>query len=116
MFLGRNLVHIFLSIENNLSPLRRPQIFYHLVLVHSVFHAEINHCTICRIEKIVAFVLCIRHSHILSYELGSRMHLKTEVSSAYRIEKIETYRKIFAESCLHDFSEHFPALAENKIL
>ena len=116
MFFRRYLVHILLSIEDNLSSLSSPQVLYHLVLIHSVFHAEINHRFICSIEKIVAFILGIRHSHILSDKLSGRMHLKTEVTSADCIKKVETYRKIFAESRLHDFPEHFPALAENKIL
>jgi len=116
MLLSWNLVHIFFCVEDDLASLGSSEVFDHGILVNAFLETEVHDSAVVSVEDIVALVLGIRHTELLSYEMSSRVDLEAEVSSSNCVEEVEADREVLAEAGLYDLAEDAAALEEDEVL
>ena len=59
--------------------------------------------------------MCIPHTEVFADELGSRMHLQTQVTSTHGIQEVETNREVLTEACFYRFAKQVLALQQNQV-
>jgi hypothetical protein len=115
VFLCRNLVDILFCVEHQFAFLCLTQIVDHRFFINARFHSQINYGIFFRIYHVVTFILCIVHTETITDKLSGRMHLQTQITSAHRIQKVETNREVFSKACLHRFTKQLFTFQQNQI-
>ena len=93
----RPLSHISLGRKRSLGRLCASQIARNRGAIDTLVETEIDCGIFLSREHVVAFVLSVVHAKRLLDVFSQRMHLKTEVASAYRIEEVESNGEFVAE-------------------
>ena len=115
VFLCRNLVDILFCVEHQFAFLRLTQIIDHRFFINARFHSQINYGIFFRIYHVVTFILCIVHTETITDKLSGRMHLQTQITSTYRIQKVETDGEVFSKACFHRFTKQLFTFQQNQI-
>src|ERR1700677_1001958 len=115
VFAGGKAIDVFVGVELNFPGLRRTQICRHLLAIHVFFQPKVDASILARVEKVVAFVLRVRHPELFLDILRQRMHLKGEVSAIHGVEKIKADRKFCAKTSVHRISQQLPWMLENQV-
>ena len=115
VFLCRNLVDILFCVEHQFAFLCLTQIVDHRFFINARFHSQINYGIFFRIYHVVTFILCIVHTETITDKLSGRMHLQTQITSTYRIQKIETDGEVFSKACFHRFAKQLFTFQQNQI-
>ena len=98
VFLGRNLIHVFLGIEADFSSLGSTQVFNHLFLINVLLKSQIYYCILSCIQQVITFVLRVMKTELAVCKFVGRMYLQAQVSPTHGIKEIKTYREILAET------------------
>ena len=115
VFLCRNLVDILFCVEHQFAFLCLTQIVDHRFFINARFHSQINYGIFFRIYHVVTFILCIVHTETITDKLSGRMHLQTQITSAHRIQKVETDGEVFSKACFHRFTKQLFTFQQNQI-
>ena len=114
VFLCRNLVDILFCVEHQFAFLCLTQIVDHRFFINARFHSQINYGIFFRIYHVVTFILCIVHTETITDKLSGRMHLQTQITSTYRIQKVETDGEVFSKACFHRFTKQLFTFQQTK--
>ena len=115
MLLRREFVDVFLCIKFNLTFVCTTQIFYHLLLIHTVLQTQIYTSAFSGIQHIVALILCILHTELLFDIFCQRMYLKAKILSAHRIQEVKSDWEFRTEACINLFTKQRLWLIQHQI-
>ena len=113
---GRNLIDILLRVEDNLTALGGTKVFDHRLAVYAFLQAQVHDSILRRVQQIITLVLGVRHPELLADELGRGMDLKAEVTPAHRVQEVEAYGEILAETRLDGLPQQLAAAQQDQIL
>ena len=115
VFLCRNLIYVLFCVKHQFTFLCFTQIADHRFFVHSCLHSQINYGIFFRVYHVVTFILRVVHTEAVTDKLSSRMHLQTQITSAHRIQKVETDGEVFSKACFHRFTKQLFTFQQNQI-
>src|SRR5258708_35701567 len=97
VLLGREPIHIRLSLEGVAICLSCLQFSYHGVPIYLALSAKIDASVLTSIQKVIALVLGVFHPEFVPDVLGLRVNLQREVATSHGIEELETNREASPE-------------------
>ena len=118
VFFYRDFVDIFFRRERFFSFFCCTKIALHLRLIHIFLQTEIDErlFLLIRIEQIIAFILCVRHTKFFVDIFRQRMYLQGKILASHSIEQVKPDRKLCAEPAVHTLTEQLMRCIQNKIL
>lgn len=112
---SRNMINETFRIKRRSLPLRGPERSNHLLRIGPGLHPEVNAGLGLSVEQVITLVLRIAHAEGRANVFIRRVYLQTQVSPAYRIEKIEPDRETLPEPQPVGLAEQLLRTQENKV-
>ena len=114
MLLHRIPADIFLRIKLTCL-LSLSEVIDHSIRIDSCLDSQIYGSILVSIKNVITFLLCVMHSELFLNVLDERMHLKTQIATFHRIQKVKSDRELITESSIDIRAEKFYRMLEHQI-